>query len=63
MNSDTLNIITLKKVYTRLYLFIIVLSLLSREVYSEWNTRDYMKREHSLLKPYQGKNNYQKVYK
>ncbi|XP_060871948.1 VIP36-like protein [Metopolophium dirhodum] len=54
MNSNTLNIITSKQVCTKFYLFIIVLSFLSREVYSEWNTRDYMKREHSLLKPYQG---------
>ena len=22
---------------------------------AEWNTNDYMKREHSLVKPYQGK--------
>lgn len=57
MNSNTLNIITSKQVCTKFYLFTIVLSFLSREVYSEWNTRDYMKREHSLLKPYQGKNN------
>lgn len=24
-------------------------------VFAEWNTKDYMKREHSLYKPYQGK--------
>ncbi|XP_022172494.1 VIP36-like protein [Myzus persicae] len=53
-NSNTQNIINPKKVCTKFYLFMIVFSFLSTEVYSEWNTRDYMKREHSLLKPYQG---------
>lgn len=39
----------------KLYGFIIVFPFLTGEVYTEWNTRDYMKRDHSLLKPYQGK--------
>lgn len=28
---------------------------------AEWNTNDYMKREHSLVKPYQGKNLIKKI--
>ncbi|XP_025413482.1 VIP36-like protein [Sipha flava] len=39
---------------TKFNVFIILFSFLNREVFSKWNTRDYMKREHSLLKPYQG---------
>jgi hypothetical protein len=62
MNSNTNNIINSKKVCTKLYVFIVVFSFLSREVYSEWNTRDYMKRDHSLLKPYQGKINFKEVF-
>lgn len=49
------NKIVSKNVYTKFNVFVVMLSFLGREVYSEWNTRDYMKREHSLLKPYQGK--------
>lgn len=45
------NMITMKNTFT---VFLLLLSLLTKDVYSEWNTRDYMKREHSLLKPYQG---------
>lgn len=44
-------------VCSKFTVFIILFSFLSKEVFSEWNTRDYMKREHSLLKPYQGKIN------
>jgi mannose-binding lectin 2 len=29
--------------------------LLFLQIKAEWNTKDYMKREHSLIKPYQGK--------
>lgn len=32
------------------WLLISVLELVS----AEWNTKDYMKREHSLIRPYQG---------
>lgn len=32
-----------------IYLFFMPFSL------AEWNTKDYLKREHSLHKPYQGK--------
>jgi hypothetical protein len=28
---------------------------------AEWNTNDYMKREHSLIKPYQGKTKCDKI--
>jgi len=28
--------------------------LLFLQINAEWNTKDYMKREHSLIKPYQG---------
>ena len=28
--------------------------LLFFQINAEWNTKDYMKREHSLIKPYQG---------
>lgn len=35
----------------KLSIFISVFNL----VLAEWNTKDYMKREHSLYKPYQGK--------
>lgn len=34
------------------YLLLIISVLES--VAQEWNTKDYMKREHSLIKPYQG---------
>ncbi|KAE9544247.1 hypothetical protein AGLY_001426 [Aphis glycines] len=54
MNSYINNIINSKTVVTKIYIFTFVFSFLCREVYSEWNTRDYMKRDHSLLKPYQG---------
>lgn len=50
------NQITLTNIRTIYYVFITI-SFFANEVYSEWNTRDYMKREHSLLKPYQGKMN------
>jgi len=46
--------IILKNNFTIFNVFLIIFSFLTREAYSEWNTRDYMKREHSLLKPYQG---------
>lgn len=51
------NIICSNNVGMKFNVFIIFFSFLSREVFSEWNTREYMKREHSLLKPYQGKIN------
>lgn len=46
--------IILKNACPSLYIFIFLFPFLMKEVYSEWNTRDYMKREHSLLRPYQG---------
>jgi len=46
--------IILKNNFTKFTVFLIIFSFLTCEAYSEWNTRDYMKREHSLLKPYQG---------
>lgn len=33
--------------------WILVISAL-KLVTAEWNTKDYMKREHSLIRPYQG---------
>lgn len=44
-----------KNVFTKFIPIVFMFSFFTREVNSEWNTRDYMKREHSLLKPYQGK--------
>ena len=34
--------------------FLCALVLLLSAADAEWNTKDYMKREHSLIKPYQG---------
>lgn len=62
MNSYINNIINSKTVFTKISIFTFIFSFLCREVYSEWNTRDYMKRDHSLLKPYQGKTNFKDVY-
>ena len=33
---------------------ILLTLLLFFQINAEWNTNDYMKREHSLIKPYQG---------
>lgn len=49
--------IIVKNVCSSLYLFLFLFPFLMKQLYSEWNTRDYMKREHSLLRPYQGKIN------
>ncbi|KAG8262550.1 Vesicular integral-membrane protein VIP36 [Homalodisca vitripennis] len=38
----------------RMYLFCIFKCILFSLVFGEWNTNDYLKREHSLYKPYQG---------
>lgn len=62
MNSYINNLINSKTVVTKIYIFTFIFSFLCREVYSEWNTRDYMKRDHSLLKPYQGNANFKEVY-
>lgn len=35
-------------------IFLISFGLTLFQVYAEWNTNDYMKREHSLIKPYHG---------
>lgn len=51
------NITNSKYYITIFYVFEIIFLSLTKEVNSEWNTRDYMKREHSLLKPYQGETN------
>lgn len=53
-------IVNWKYLFTIIYVFEIMFLTLTKEVNSEWNTRDYMKREHSLLKPYQGETNYKK---
>ena len=39
---------TLKQRFSIVFAFLVTLSS------AEWNTNDYMKREHSLVKPYQG---------
>uniref|UniRef100_A0A1B6LHU9 L-type lectin-like domain-containing protein n=1 Tax=Graphocephala atropunctata TaxID=36148 RepID=A0A1B6LHU9_9HEMI len=38
----------------RMYLFCLLKCILISFVFGEWNTKDYLKREHSLYKPYQG---------
>ncbi|XP_050437446.1 vesicular integral-membrane protein VIP36 [Adelges cooleyi] len=43
-----------KKFRIHLIFFSFLSLVVTNEVHSEWNTKDYMKREHSLLKPYQG---------
>lgn len=34
-------------------IFVLIVSIL-KFTSAEWNTKDYMKREHSLIRPYQG---------
>jgi len=34
--------------------FIFVYLIILVQVLGEWNTEDYLKREHTLVKPYQG---------
>jgi mannose-binding lectin 2 len=41
-------------VYHVTSVFFGLLLLLFLQTKAEWNTKDYMKREHSLIKPYQG---------
>lgn len=41
-------------ILTEFLLFIYVFWLNIGSVFSEWNTRDYLKKEHSLIKPYSG---------
>lgn len=41
-------------VYYVTSVFLCLLLLLFLQTKAEWNTKDYMKREHSLIKPYQG---------
>lgn len=50
-----------KNIFKIFYTFVFITSFLTDQVCSEWNTRDYMKREHSLLKPYQGKIIFDKI--
>lgn len=40
--------------YTEFQLVINLLVFLISAVWAEWNTKDFQKREHSLVKPYQG---------
>lgn len=42
--------------YKRMYLTLIYALIVSilKSAGAEWNTKDYMKREHSLIRPYQG---------
>lgn len=40
----------------KMLLYYILLINLFNIVTGEWNSNDYMKREHSLVRPYQGKN-------
>lgn len=43
------------------FVFVITFILQTVLVHSEWNTKDYLKREYSLYKPYQGKSDSPKV--
>lgn len=44
-------LVLLSKSYLSLYFLIATFCTVSN---AEWNTKDFMKREHSLIKPYQG---------
>lgn len=47
--------ITISKNFrSKFYVFIILLSFITKGVYSKWTIRDFAKREHSLVKPYHG---------
>ncbi|PSN36789.1 VIP36-like protein [Blattella germanica] len=43
-----------KMTFYSVFSVIFSLLLVFVEIRAEWNTKDYMKREHSLIKPYQG---------
>lgn len=43
------------------FFFHIIYTLLINEIKAQWNTKDFMKREHSLIKPYQGKVKFKRV--
>jgi len=59
MNSQTQpNLVTINKKSVMAaiinLLVVFVFCLLVGGVLSEWNTKDYLKKEHSLVKPYNG---------